>query len=78
MTGIVAQMTDLIVPKNLTVKGTVQSIDGQSIVVVSSQGVRRFWVPTPSAFTINDNVLFQGDVLIGRVTSETQVPYFTV
>jgi len=75
---ILNEMRELLANTQLVVLGTVETIEKDSIIVVSSQGVRRFWVPSVSVYKIKDRVQFQGEVLLGRVTPETKLPFFRV
>jgi hypothetical protein len=76
--SILNEMQTLMAKTPLVVVGTIESIEQNSIVVISSQGVRRFWVPSASVYAVKDRVQFQGEVLLGRVTPETSIPYFSV
>lgn len=76
--SIINELQELVAKTTPIISGRVESMDSTSIVVVSSQGVRRFWVPSTGVYKIGDTVRYQGQLLVGRTTDEGSVPAYSV
>lgn len=79
MSKILSDLRKLIGRSAPITHGTIVGISGQVLTVSASEiGERAFYTVNPGAFAVGDTVRFQGDVLLGKIKSDTAVPTYSV
>jgi len=78
MGKFIVDLKGLLVPEVTVVQGTIMSVAVDTVYVSSPNGPKQFKVANPGTYKAGDKVRFQGDVFIGTVPDETNVPHYSV
>jgi hypothetical protein len=78
MSKIIADLQKLLVPRNDVLQGTVTGVGLDSVSLSSPSGPKTFKVANSGSYRLGDKVRFQGELFIGRVTDELNIPHYSV
>lgn len=78
MGKILVDLQQLLVPSKAVVRGTVLSVLSDVLTVSTPAGPKTFRVANPGAYQAGDKVSAQGEALLGRVSDEDGLPFYSV
>lgn len=78
MGKIISDLKSLLITAKPAQRGAVASTGADYVSVVTTDGLRNFRIQLGASYKVGEEVLVQGEVLVGKVASETGIPAYSV